>query len=75
MGISFVRFNRRENLHSLAMFNCKEIAHPGGLKIAWILRVSGKNRRPPDYSSNLCPPKIMIYMTFSGGVFGLLYKK
>ena len=30
-------------------------------------------RRAPDYSSNLCPPKIifnMIYMTFLGGVLG-----
>ena len=34
-------------------------------------KLKGNNyRRRPDYSSNLCPPKNMIYMTFLGGVFG-----
>ena len=27
-------------------------------------------RRPPDYSSNPCPPNDMCYMTFLGGVLG-----
>ena len=34
MGISFVHFNRRENRRLLAIFDRKEIAHLGALKIA-----------------------------------------
>ena len=44
VGIHFVPFNRRENRRSLAIFDRKEIAHLGALKIA-ILQGSSKNRR------------------------------
>ena len=30
-----------------------------------------KTRRPPDYSSNLCPPKTFAIYAFLGGVFEL----
>ena len=32
-------------------------------------------RRAPDYSSNLCPPKIWSIWLFQGVFLGLLYKK
>ena len=32
-------------------------------------------RRPPDYSSNLCPPEIWSIWFFQGVFLGLLYKK
>ena len=43
MGVSFVPLNRRENRHSLVIFDRKEIAHLEALKIT-ILRQSSRNR-------------------------------
>ena len=44
MGIGFVRFNRRANRRSLAIFRRKKITHLGALNIANFAR-SGKNHR------------------------------
>ena len=44
-GISFVRFNRRDNRRALATFDRKEITHLVALKIARFPRGNSKNRR------------------------------